>query len=237
MRTRRRRRIRLRRRLARRAGQSGVPAAGGAIGDHRPRRQYRRSGQGRTDPPLPGCRRQAAGRTRSGNRRRPSAWAATVPDFSRCSTASRRNAVRSITRSSRCGRISIRSHQPRAAARRRLRRLRARKPAPLGSGWRWPRTIAARNTANAARGPGNFLRQSVRQKQQQQSGRARKRRSRARSPGPIAPFACATCDGFYFPISFATVPGAFPRRREDLQGALPGGGGHALQLIAIPART
>src|SRR3984893_17879278 len=44
--------------------QSDVPAAGSAIGDHRPRRRLWRSGQGRPNPPLPGCRHQAAGRTR-----------------------------------------------------------------------------------------------------------------------------------------------------------------------------
>jgi hypothetical protein len=38
-----------------------------------------------------------------------------------------------------------------------------------------------------------------------------------------------TCDGAYFPISFATVP-ALSRRREDLQGAVPGGGSDPVRL-------
>ena len=43
------------------------------------------------------------------SRCRPSAWAAKARASSRCSTASRRNAVRSTTRSSRCAPISTRS--------------------------------------------------------------------------------------------------------------------------------
>ena len=73
------------------------------------RGRRRRPGQGRADPPLSGCRRPSSRASSTASPRRPSAWAATVPDSSRCSTASRRNAVRSTTRSSRCGPISTRS--------------------------------------------------------------------------------------------------------------------------------
>ena len=39
-----------------------------------------------------------------------------------------------------------------------------------------------------------------------------------------------TCDGGYFPVSFATYQAAISGRREDLQGALPGDGSDAVHL-------
>ena len=91
------------------AGQSDLHPARRTVGDHRPRRRQRRSGQGRADPPLSGSRRPSSRANSIASRCRPSAWAAKARASSRCSTAGPRSAVRSTTRSSRCAAISTRS--------------------------------------------------------------------------------------------------------------------------------
>ena len=89
----------------------------------------------------------------SASPRRPSGWAATVPDFSRCLTASRPNAVRSTTRFSRCGPISIRSRPASSGC------AAGASAAPIAiisaarSCWRWRRIIAGRNTPMPCKTP------------------------------------------------------------------------------------
>ena len=46
-----------------------------------------------------------------------------------------------------------------------------------------------------------------------------------------------TCDGALFPDLVRDRACPFSRRRKDLQGALPGGGGERCTPIAIPAKT
>ena len=153
--------------------QSDVPAAGSAIGDHRPRRWRRGSGQGRANPPLPGCRDQAARRARS---RHLAGQAHGLRQF-RVLLAVQRpvGAMRSGQQPDPADACqSGPDHdQPRAAARRRLRRRRARQSAPLGAAGAGPEQLRAAICQRRAR-RGQFPRQSVRQ-QQQQSERARRR--------------------------------------------------------------
>ncbi len=81
--------------------------------------------------------------------------------------------------------------------------------------------------AAAARGPGNFIDNLFGNNNQQ-------------IPPPSAEFGpqsgtfrtvCVrTCDGAYFPVSFATVQARFPDDEKILQGAVPGDGSDAVQL-------
>ena len=81
--------------------------------------------------------------------------------------------------------------------------------------------------ANAVRGPGNFLDNLFGNNNNIQLPPSA---DLGPQSGTFRTVCVRSCDGAYFPISFATVPGPLPRRREDLQGALPGGGGHPLHL-------
>ncbi len=102
--------------------------------------------------------------------------------------------------------------------------------------------------ANAVRGPGNFLDNLFGNNNNPVPPGA----DLGPQSGTFRTVCVRTCDGAYFPISFATVPARFPddertrrglfsdlvrhrarplpRRRKDLQGALPGGGGQPLHL-------
>ena len=133
-------------RAAGRCRQSDVSAAGSAARDDRPRRR-RRSGKGRADPPLRGGRQPSSRANSTASPRRPSARAATVRGSSRCSAASRRSAVRSTARSSRCAAIWTRS--PPASSGCAAAAVLAIRNATTSAArccWRWRRTIAGRNT-------------------------------------------------------------------------------------------
>ena len=86
--------------------------------------------------------------------------------------------------------------------------------------------------ANAARGARQFPRQSVRQQQQPPAAR----RDLGPQSGTFRTVCVRTCDGAYFPISFATVPAGFPMTRRPARRCArrrkP-----PCSPIAIPART
>ena len=81
--------------------------------------------------------------------------------------------------------------------------------------------------ADAARGPGNFLDNLF---GNNNSSLPPPSADLGPPSGTFRTVCVRTCDGAYFPVSFATVPGAFPGRREDLQGAVPGDGGDLVRL-------
>ena len=216
-----------------RAGQSDVPAAGSATRDHRSRRQRRSrprtTRSAATRMPPPGSRANS-----TASPRRPSGWAATVPDFSRCSAASRRNAARSTTRSSRCAAISTRSPPASsgcAAAVGGADRDNQRRSVLTGAGAEQLRPAIRQR--GAAAGPGGFLNNLF--GEQQQSERA-ERRHRA-AVRHLSHRLRAHLRRLLFPDLVRHRAGAFRRRREDLQGAVPGDRSHAVQPIAIPAKT
>ena len=69
-------------------------------------------------------------------------------------------------------------------------------------------------------GPGQFPQQSVRRQQQQQSGRAASADVGPQS-GTYRTVCVRTCDGFYFPISFATVPARFADDEKTCKALCP----------------
>ena len=154
------------------------------------------------------------------SRRRPSAWAATVPGFFSLFNG----------QSAQCGPVNNQiqqmrgqprpdHQQPRAAARRRRRR-RPRQSAPLGADWRWRRTIAARNTPPPLRsGPGNFFDNLFGNNGQRQSGLPGRRfRSAIRHlPHRLRPH----LRRLLFPDLVRHRARPFRRRREDLQSLCP----------------
>ena len=167
--------------------------------------------------------------------RRPSAWAATVPDSSRCSPASRRNAVRSTTRSSRC---AANLDQITTS----LERLRGGGSAvPIATisaarcCWRWRRTIAARNMPMPRAAPAPATSSTTCSATTTQSGRAAGADVGPQS-GTYRTVCVRTCDGFYFPISFATVPARFPDDEKTCK-ACARRRRPPCSAIAIPAKT
>ena len=69
------------------------------------------------------------------------------------------------------------------------------------------------------RRPRQLPRQSVRQQQQQSA--AADRSISGRNPAPIRTVCVRTCDGAYFPISFATVPARFPDDERTCKALCP----------------
>ena len=88
--------------------------------------------------------------------------------------------------------------------------------------------------ANAARGGGNFL-----------DNLFGNNSNPSVPPAPISgpqsgtyrTVCVRTCDGAYFPVSFATVPARFPDDEKDLQGSFARRRKPRCSPIAIPART
>ena len=80
--------------------------------------------------------------------------------------------------------------------------------------------------AAAARGPGNFIDNLFGNNQTLPPPSA----DLGAPSGTFRTVCVRTCDGGYFPVSFATYQARFPGRREDLQGALPGDGSDAVHL-------
>ena len=77
-----------------------------------------------------------------------------------------------------------------------------------------------------------ILRPPVRRKRQQRVSRA----PTGPMGGTFRTVCVRTCDGFYFPISYATIAGSLPRRRADLPAHVSGGRGVSSTPITIPAR-
>ena len=80
--------------------------------------------------------------------------------------------------------------------------------------------------AAAARGPGNFIDSLFGNNQTLPPPSA----ELGAPSGTFRTVCVRTCDGGYFPVSFATYQAAISGRREDLQGALPGDGSDAVHL-------
>ena len=179
-----------------------------------------RPGQGRSDPPLPGCRDQAAGRARPGH---VAGQAHGLRQF-RVFLAVLRpvGAMRSGQQPdpADAGQSGPDHLQPGAAAQRRPRRRRSRKPAPLGPDRRWRRTIAARNTPMPLRGSGNFLDNLFGNNNNYNNPSAPSADLGPQS-GTFRTVCVRSCDGAYFPISFATVPARFPDDEKTCKALCP----------------
>ena len=195
------------------------PRLEGAVGDHRPRRRQRRSRQGRADPPLPGCRRQAAGRTRPRHLAGQAHGLRQFRVFSRCSTANRRNADRSTTRSSRC---AANLDQITTS----LERLRS---GGLGGADRDNQrrsvlTALAQNNcgpqyANAARGPGSFLDNLFGNNSNNPASAGAA--ISARNPAPSAPSASAPATAPIFRSRSPPCPARFPDDEKTCKALCP----------------
>ena len=213
-----------------RAGQSGVPAAGSAIGDHRPRR--RRSGQGRANPPLPGFRRQTAERTRS---RHLAGQAHGLRQFRvLLAVLEPTGAMRSGQQPdpADAGQSGPDHDQPRAAAQRRPSGAPTATISAARSCWRWRRTIADRNMPTPRAASGNFLENMF---GNGAPSRARRPTS-ARNPAPTAPSAPAAATAPIFRSRLRPCPPASPTtkrpaRRSARRRKRPS------SPTAIPART
>ena len=108
-------------------------------------------------------------------------------------------------------------HQPRAAARRRLRRRRARKPAPLGAGGAGPEQLRAAIRQCRARRRRNFLENLFGNNSNPSAPGA----DLGPQSGTYRTVCVRTCDGAYFPVSFATVPARFPDDERSCKALCP----------------
>ena len=110
--------------------------------------------------------------------------------------------------------------QPRAAARRRHRRRRSRKPAPLGADRARAEQLRPAICQRRARAARQLPRQSVRQQQQPIPARLPGADLGPQS-GTFRTVCVRTCDGAYFPVSFATVPARFPDDEKTCKALCP----------------
>ena len=124
-------------------------------------------------------------------------------------------------------------HQPRAAAQRRHRRRRSRQPAPLGADRAGAEQLRPAICQCRAQGPGNFLDNLFGNNNNPNAPPGRCRPAIRHLPHRLR----AHLRRRLFPDLVRHRAGALPRRREDLQGAVPGGRSDAVQPIAIPAKT
>ena len=184
-------------------------------------------GQGRTDPPLPGCRHQAARRTRPGH---PAGQAHGLRQFRLLLAVQRPvGAMRTGQQPDPADARQPRSdhHQSGAAAQRRPRRRRTRQPAPLGADGAGPEQLRTAIRQRRTGPGGSFLDNLFGNNNSNPAPRAP---ISARNPAPSAPSACAPATAPTSRSRSPPFPPPLPRRRKDLQGALPGGGSHPLRL-------
>ena len=217
-----------------RAGQSDLHPARRTIGDHRPRRRHRRPRQGRTDPPLSGSRRPSS---------RPN------------SIASRMQAKRMGCESSgffslfngqsaQCGPVNNQIQQMRANLDQITTSLERLRSGGIGGADRENQrrsvlTALAQNNcgpqyAAAARGPGNFIDNLFGNNNQTLPPPSA---DLGAPSGTFRTVCVRTCDGGYFPVSFATVPGAISRTTRRPARRFARRRKRRCSPTAIPART